>query len=132
MEKYTWGFKENWRDFLDHSRRKLSFKYFYGDMCFVYHEDDGETAYIFEKTDELDDWLERTFWDGCHYESSDLETSMDEFKIWKLVSESHVKKFPSLYKDAKRTSLVVGEETYYRTPVSICVEQTIVVSASSY
>lgn len=132
MEKYTYGFKENWRDFLDLAERELSADYWWGDLYFMYHEDDGEDAYVFTKTDEIDDWLEKMFWDGCHYESSDLETSMDEFKIWKLIRESDVKKFTSLYKDAKRTRLVVDGETYYRTPVSICVEQTILVSTSSY
>ncbi|AHJ87140.1 hypothetical protein BCP8-2_102 [Bacillus phage BCP8-2] len=122
----------NWESFLELARRTVDQEYWWGDLYFMYHEDDGEDAYAFTKTDELDDWLERTFWDGCHYESSDLETSMDKFKIWKLVSQTDVKKFPSLYKDAKRTSLVVGEETYYRNPVSICVEQTIVISTSSY
>ncbi|AXQ67838.1 hypothetical protein KIOSHI_220 [Bacillus phage Kioshi] len=132
MEKYTFGFKENWRDFLDFAERTVSKDYWWGDLYFLYHEDDGEDAYAFANTGELDEWLEKMFWDGCHYESSDIETSMDEFKIWKLVSESDVKKFTSLYKGAKRTSLVVDGETYYRTPVSICVEQTILVSTSSY
>lgn len=132
MDKYTYGFRMNWESFLELARRTVDKEYWWGDLYFMYHEDDGEDAWAFTKTDELDDWLERTFWDGCHYESSDIETSMDEFKIWKLVSQTDVEKFTSLYKDAKRTSLVVGEETYYRTPVSICVEQTILVSTSSY
>ncbi len=132
MDKYTWGIKDNWRDFLDKSRRKLDFKYFYGDMYFAYHIDNAEDAYIFEKTSDLDGWLENTFWEWELYDTSDIENSMEDFRVWKLVPESKVKDFTLLYKDAKRTSLVVGEETYYRTPVSICVEQTIIVSTSSY
>ncbi|UXQ89062.1 hypothetical protein Thu_219 [Bacillus phage Thurquoise] len=132
MEEFHWWFKENWDSFKNVARRKLKSDRFWGDIYYLYHIDDGQSSYAFFNQNELDEWLDKEFWDGYHYEASDLETSMDDFKIWKLVPESDVKKYPSLYKDAKWTSLVVGEETYFRTPVSICVEQTVIVSTSSY
>ncbi|MCY8950005.1 hypothetical protein MOE28_09170 [Bacillus atrophaeus] len=122
------GLKSNWKAFIDFVKSNG-----YGawnEYFFVFHEDECEEAYIFEDSLELDKWLEQEFWEGYHYEDEDLESSMDEWKVWGLVSASSVEKFPLLYKKARKTSIVIDGEKFYRKPVSISVEQTISVSAS--
>ncbi|MEC2238026.1 hypothetical protein [Bacillus velezensis] len=123
------GLKSNWREFVDFVKSN-GFD-IWEDYFFVFHENECDEAYIFDGNTELDEWLEREFWDGCHYENSDLEDSMNEWKVWRLVSASDVESYPSLHKKSKKTSIVIDGETLYREPVFISVEQTISVSASA-
>ncbi|MCY8946257.1 hypothetical protein [Bacillus atrophaeus] len=125
------GLKSNWREFVDFVKSNGTGAFL--EYFFVFHEDECDEAYIFEDSLELDKWLEQEFWDGCHchYEARDLETSMDEWKVWKLVSDSDVERWPTLHDKAKKTAIVIDGEKFYRKPVSISVEQTVLVSASS-
>ncbi|WP_338712794.1 hypothetical protein V9W62_09480 [Bacillus velezensis] len=122
------GLKSNWREFVDFV--KANGFDIWEDYFFVFHENECDEAYIFDGNTELDEWLEQEFWEGCHYENSDLEDSMNEWIVWRLVSASDVESYPSLHEKSKKTSIVIDGETLYREPVFISVEQTISVSAS--
>ncbi|KXZ17916.1 hypothetical protein AXI59_01310 [Bacillus nakamurai] len=121
------GLKSNWKAFVDFVKSNGDGAWY--EYFFVFHEDEYDETYIFEDSLQLDKWLEQEFWEGCHYEVEDLESSMDEWKVWGLVPASSVEKFPILYDKARKTSIVSDGEQFYRKPVSISVEQTISVSA---
>ncbi|MCY8517913.1 hypothetical protein [Bacillus atrophaeus] len=122
------GLKSNWREFVDFVKSNGTGAFF--EYFFVFHEDECDEAYIFENSLELDKWLEQEFREGYYYEAEDLESSMDDWKVWGLIPESSVEKYPLLYEKARKTSIVIDGEKFYRTPVSISVEQTISVSDS--
>ena len=122
------GLKSNWKAFGDFV--KSNGIDIWDDYFFVFHKDECDEAYIFDGITELDEWLEQEFWEGCHYESNDLEHSMDEWLVWKLVPASDVERWPNLHNKAKKTAIVIDGKEVYRKPVCISVEQTISVSAS--
>ncbi|MBI0441933.1 hypothetical protein GNK15_11805 [Bacillus amyloliquefaciens] len=122
------GLKSNWREFVDFVKSNGTGAFF--EYFFVFHEHECDEAYIFEDSSELDKWLEREFHEGHYYEAEDLENSMDEWKVWGLVPESSVEKFPSLYEEARKTSIVIDGETFHRKAATISVEETVLVSAS--
>ncbi|MED0832440.1 hypothetical protein, partial [Bacillus amyloliquefaciens] len=123
------GLKSNWREFVDFVKSNGTGAFF--EYFFVFHEHECDEAYIFEDSSELDKWLEREFHEGHYYEAEDLENSMDEWKVWGLVPNSDVERWPTLHDKAKKTAIVIDGERFYRKPVSICVEETVSVSASS-
>ncbi|MGV7135256.1 hypothetical protein [Bacillus velezensis] len=120
--------KSNWRAFADFVKSNGSGAFF--EYFFVFHEDECDEAYIFENALELDEWLEQEFSEGNYYEAEDLENSMDGWKVWGLVPASSVEKFPSLYKKARKTSIVIDGEAFHRKAAMISVEKTVSVSAS--
>ncbi|HEO2443810.1 TPA: hypothetical protein VAP34_002011 [Streptococcus agalactiae] len=122
------GLKSNWREFVDFVKANGTGAFI--EYFFVFHEDECDEAYIFENSLELDKWLEQEFNEGDYYECNDLESSMDEWKVWGLVSASSVEKFPMLYEKARKTSIVIDGETFYRKAAAISVEETVLVSAS--
>ncbi|MDF9767648.1 hypothetical protein [Bacillus velezensis] len=122
------GLKSNWREFVDFVKSNGTGAFF--EYFFVFHEDECDEAYIFENSLELDEWLEQEFSEGNYYEAEDIENSMDEWIVWGLVPASSVEKYPSLYKKARKTSIVIDGETFHRKAAMISVEQTVSVSAS--
>ncbi|MCZ4246997.1 hypothetical protein O2313_05545 [Bacillus amyloliquefaciens] len=122
------GLKSNWREFVDFVKSNGTGAFF--EYFFVFHEHECDEAYIFENSLELDEWLDQEFREGHYYEAEDLESSMDEWKVWGLVPASSVEKFPSLYEEARKTSIVIDGETFYRKAATISVEETVLVSAS--
>ncbi|AKL77802.1 MULTISPECIES: hypothetical protein [Bacillus] len=122
------GLKSNWREFVDFVKSNGTGAFF--EYFFVFHEDECDEAYIFENSLELDEWLEQEFSEGNYYEAEDIENSMDEWIVWGLVPASSVEKYPSLYKKARKTSIVIDGETFHRKAATISVEQTVSVSAS--
>ncbi|ATV00904.1 hypothetical protein CS301_05850 [Bacillus velezensis] len=122
------GLKSNWREFVDFVKSNGTGAFF--EYFFVFHEDECDEAYIFENSLELDEWLEQEFSEGNYYEAQDIENSMDEWIVWGLVPASSVEKYPSLYKKARKTSIVIDGETFHRKAATISVEQTVSVSAS--
>ncbi|MGG2091315.1 hypothetical protein AB1283_00930 [Bacillus sp. S13(2024)] len=131
MRVFDLGLKDNWRSFKEYveSRKKDSSTIYY----FVYQEDNcGDEVYIFTSHSGLDEWLQQKFWDWERYDTRNLEDSMDDVKVWKLVSESDFKRLNTLYKKAKETMIVINGEKYYRTPIAISVEPTVIVSTNFY
>lgn len=131
MKVLDLGLKSNWIAFKDFvkTQKQHTFSTFY----FVYEEDDcGDEVVIFTSHSDLDEWLEKTFWNRERYDTNDLESSMDDFNVWKLIPESEFKRLPTLYKGAKETSIEVDGEKYYRKLISISVEPTVNVSTNFY
>lgn len=132
MKDFDYGLKENWKAFKrfveSHESHSLLTTYY-----FVYEEDDcGDEAVAFTSQGDLDEWLERVFWDRERYEMSNLEDSMYDFHVWKLVSETDFKRLDLLYEGAKPTSIVIKGRKYFRKKISVDVEQTVVVSTNFY
>lgn len=131
MKVFDLGLKENWRAFKNfvESYDKDPITEFY----FVIEEDDcGDEACVFTSHSDLDEWLEQTFWKRERYDTRNLEESMDDFKVWKLVSEKDVKRLDTLYEGSRRTQIVIDGERYFRKLISISVEPTVVVSTNFY
>lgn len=131
MKVFDLGLKGNWRafkEFVESRKKDITVTYY-----FVIEEDDcGDEAVVFTNHSDLDKWLEKTFWDRERYDTRNLEDSMDDFKVWKLIPESDVKKLESLYEGSKLTSIVFEGERYFRKLISVSVEQTVVVSTNFY
>jgi hypothetical protein len=125
------GLKDNWKEFKDIVQRG-SFKSVLTTHYFVFNEDDCDEAYVFHDHDDLDKWLAQSFWDRDRYDTSNLEDSMDDYKVWKLISESEVNRLKTLYKGSKPTSIVINGERYYRKLIPISVEPTIIISTNWY
>lgn len=132
MKVFDCGLKENWKafkKFVESHESRSSLETYY----FVFEEDDcGDEAVVFTTQGDLDEWLEKTFWDRERYETSNLEDSMYDFHVWKLISESDFKRLDALYKGAKLTSIVIKGEKYFRKKISVDVEQTVTVSTNFY
>jgi hypothetical protein len=58
--------------------------------------------------------LEQKYHDWSYWECSNLDDCMDDIKVWELIPKSRVDRWPTLYGDAKPTSIVVDGEQYYR------------------
>lgn len=117
----------NWRELkIEIEKQNSPFdEYFY-----VYCEDDPEDAYIFLSDTELTDWLEQKYHDWGYWECKDLDSCMDDIKVWQLIPKSKVDRYPILYRNAKPTSIVVDDEKYYREAKGINPEFTITISLS--
>ncbi|TKI54549.1 hypothetical protein E8L90_03325 [Brevibacillus antibioticus] len=102
----------------------------FDEYYYVYREDDPEDAYIFLSDTELTDWLEQKYHDWGYWECKDLESYMDDIKVWQLIPKSTVERWPTLYRSAKSTSIVVDDEQYYRKTKGINPEFTITISLS--
>lgn len=132
MEVFDYGLKSNWREFKNfverYDEKRLSTTYY-----FVIDEDDcGDEVNIFTSHSELDDWLEKMFFEWERYDTSDLEESMNDVNLWMLIPESDVKRLSTLYKGSKPTSIVKGGEKYFRKLIPVSVEQTVIVSTNWY
>lgn len=131
MEVFDFGLKSNWKAFKEfvQSQKEHTFRNYY----FVYEEDDcGDEAVAFTSHSDLDAWLEKTFWNRERYDTNDLESSMNDFFVWKLFSESDVKRLSSLCKGAKKTSISINGQAYYRKLIPISVQPTVNVSTNIY
>ena len=121
------GLKSNWRafkEFVENKQKDYLTKYY-----FVFEEcDGGNISYVFVQHNELDEWLEKVFWEWLRYDTDDLANSMNDIKVWKLISEDEFKKWNPLYKGARKTSIVINGETYYRKLIKINVEPSVIVS----
>ncbi|PEP55843.1 hypothetical protein CN557_01045 [Bacillus wiedmannii] len=131
METFDMGLKSNWRalkEFVENKQKDYLTKYY-----FVFEECDcGDTSYIFVQHTELASWLEKIFWKWMRYDTDDLRNSMADIKVWKLISERDFKKQNLLYKEAKKTSIVINGEVYYRKLIKINVEPSIIISTDIY
>ncbi|MEW4320363.1 hypothetical protein Q0N71_31105 [Bacillus thuringiensis] len=127
METFDMGLKSNWRafkEFVENKQKDYLTKYY-----FVFEEcDSGNISYVFVQHNELDEWLEKVFWEWLRYDTDDLANSMNDIKVWKLISEDEFKKWNSLYKGARKTSIVINGEAYYRKLIKINVEPSVIVS----
>lgn len=127
METFDMGLKSNWRafkEFVENKQKDYLTKYY-----FVFEEcDGGNISYVFVQHNELDEWLEKVFWEWLRYDTDDLANSMNDIKVWKLISEDEFKKWNPLYKGARKTSIVINGETYYRKLIKINVEPSVIVS----
>ncbi|UAT31946.1 hypothetical protein K7T73_06925 [Bacillus badius] len=131
MEVLDFGLKSNWRAFKEfvQSRKRDFLTTYY----FVIEEDDcGDEACIFTSHDELDEWLSKTFWNRERYDTNNLEDSMDDFKVWKLISETDVNRLDTLYEGSRPTSMVIDGERYFRKLIPVSVEPTVIVSTNFY
>lgn len=131
MKTFDFGLKSNWKAFKEfvQTQKEHRFRTYY----FVYEEDDcGDEVKVFESHSELDEWLEETFWRRDRYDTNDLESSMEDFNVWKLIPESDVRRLESLCKGAKKTSIVINGETYFRKLIPVSVEPTVNVSTNMY
>lgn len=57
---------------------------------------------------------------------------MDDFKVWRLISESDVSRLKTLYRDSRPTSIAIDGERYFRKLIPVCVEPTVIVSTNFY
>lgn len=131
MKTFDLGLKENWRAFKEfvESRKMDSITTYY----FVIEEDDcGDAACVFTDHSKLDEWLSETFWRRERYDTRNLEDSMNDFKVWKLISESDFERLNTLYKGARKTTIVIEGERYFRKLIQISVEPTVTVSTDFY
>ncbi len=121
------GLKSNWRafkEFVENKQKDYLTKYY-----FVFEEcDGGNISYVFVQHNELDEWLEKVFWEWLRYDTDDLTNSMNDIKVWKLISEDEFKKWNPLYKGSRKTSIVINGEVYYRKLIKINVEPSVIVS----
>ncbi|EJS72919.1 hypothetical protein [Bacillus cereus] len=125
------GLKSNWRAFKEMVESKH--KDFLVTYYFVFSEDDcGDEVYVFTSHSDLDEWLSKMFWDWERYESRNVEDSMEDVKVWKLIAESEFKRLNTLYKGARKTSIEIDGERYYRKLIPVSVEPTVVVSTNFY
>lgn len=125
------GLKSNWRAFkelVEGKHQDYLTKYY-----FVFREDDcGDEAYAFTSHSDLDEWLSKKFWEWERYDTSNIEESMNDIFVWKLISESDFKRLSSLYKGARKTGIEIDGERYYRKLIPVSVEPTVVVSTNFY
>lgn len=127
------GLKSNWESFKELVQREGKGTSILTDYYFVFREDDcGDEVFVFTTHSDLDEWLQKMFWEWERYDTSDMEEAMDDVHVWKLISESDFKRLGSLYKGAKKSSIVIGEERYYRKLIPISVEPTVIVSTNFY
>ncbi|PEB54641.1 hypothetical protein COO03_04550 [Bacillus sp. AFS098217] len=125
------GLKSNWRAFkeLVESKHKDYLTTYY----FVFREDDcGDEAYVFTSHSDLDEWLSKKFWEWERYDTRNIENSMDDIYVWKLISESDFKRLSSLHEGSTKTTIEIDGEKYYRKLMPVSVETTVIVSTSSY
>ncbi|MBS2764002.1 hypothetical protein [Bacillus licheniformis] len=132
-KRYENGLKENWKEFMDDIQERVNLKGLadHEDIYFVYNSVEPETAYFFEYHVDLDDWLERIWHEWDYGECLNVEDSMEDWKVWKLVTENDVKRFPTTNKKAKKTTMRDDGETIYRKLVPVSVEPAVVVSTPS-
>ncbi|WP_420909341.1 hypothetical protein [Aneurinibacillus migulanus] len=131
MKVFSLGLKNNWRAFKEYveAQKKDSINTYY----FVFEEDDcGDEAHVFTSHSELDEWLSKMFWQWERYDANNLESSMDDVNVWKLVSENDFNQLSTLYKGARKTSIVIDGERYFRKLIPVNVEPTVIVSTNFY
>ncbi|HHT7001714.1 TPA: hypothetical protein ACTZ1F_006530, partial [Bacillus cereus] len=127
------GLKSNWEAFKEFVQREGKGTSILTEYYFVFREDDcGDEAYIFTTHSDLDDWLSEMFWQWERYDTRNVEESMDDVFVWKLISESDFKRLDTLYKGARKTSIEINGERYYRKLIKVSVEPTVVVSTNFY
>ncbi|MDM5235488.1 hypothetical protein QUF83_04525 [Bacillus cereus] len=127
------GLKSNWEAFKEFVKREGKGISSLIDYYFVFTEDTcGDEAYIFTTHSDLDDWLSEMFWQWERYDTRNVEDSMDDVFVWKLISESDFKRLNSLYKGARKTSIEIDGERYYRKLIKVAVEPTVIVSTNFY
>ncbi|VVM35095.1 hypothetical protein [Terribacillus sp. AE2B 122] len=132
MKTIDFGLKNNWSYFIDFAEKELGNSSF-PTLYFVYEEDDcGDEVHIFDDHSDLDKWLAEEFWRRERYDTNNMEESMDDFFIWKVVSESDFKRLSNLYEGAKLTPISVNGERYYRKKIAVAVEPTVNVSTNFY
>lgn len=134
MEEITYfdlGLKDNWREFKRIVQSK-DFSPYLTTYYFVFNEDDCDEAHVFHNQDELDKWLERTFWDRERYDTSNIESAMDDYKVWMLVDEERYENLNTLYKGARLTSIIINGKRQYRKLINVSCEPTIIVSTNWY
>ncbi|MED0973555.1 hypothetical protein [Bacillus paramycoides] len=125
------GLKSNWKSFKELVENKH--KDYLTNYYFVFREDDcGDEAYVFTSHSDLDEWLQKMFWEWERYNTRNIENAMDDVLVWRLISESDFKRLKTLYKGAKKTSIVIGEERYYRKLIPVSMEPTVIVSTNFY
>lgn len=132
-KRYENGLKENWKEFMDDIQERVDLKGLadHEDIYFVYELGDPDTAYFFDSHSDLDDWLERRWHEDGYWERRDTEESMNDWKVWKLVTENDVKYFPSVFKKSKKTPMQDDGETIYRKLMPVSVEPAVVISTPS-
>ncbi|MEI5893139.1 hypothetical protein DXB51_14755 [Bacillus cereus] len=129
----TGGLKSNWEAFKEFVKREGKGSSSLIDYYFVFTEDTcGDEAYIFTTHSDLDEWLSEMFWQWERHDARNLEDSMEDVLVWKLISESDFKRLNTLYKGARRTSIEIDGERYYRKLIKVAVEPTVVVSTGFY
>ncbi|WP_270343853.1 hypothetical protein [Bacillus mobilis] len=127
------GLKSNWEAFKEFVQREGKGISKLTDYYFVFREDDcGDEAYIFTTHSDLDDWLSEMFYQWERYDSRNIEDSMDDVFVWKLISESDFKRLDTLYEGARKTSIEIEGERYYRKLIKVSVEPAVVVSTDFY
>ena len=72
------------------------------------------------------------FYQWERYDSRNIEDSMDDVFVWKLISESDFKRLDTLYEGARKTSIEIEGERYYRKLIKVSVEPAVVVSTNFY
>lgn len=87
---------------------------------------------MFTSHSDLDEWLSKKFWEWERYDTRNIEDSMDDIYVWKLISESDFKRLSSLHEGSIKTSIEIDGEKYYRKLIPVSVETTVIVSTSSY
>lgn len=131
FEVFEYGLKNNWREFkkfVENHKKSPITEYF-----FVIKEDDGvDKARVFTNHSQLDEWLEKCFWEWERYSFINLEESMNDVYVWRLIPESEVERKKHLCEGSKPTSIVKNGERYFRKRIPINVEETIRISVSTY
>lgn len=125
------GLKNNWKAFSEII--KTNEVNAYGSYYFVIEEsDNGDEAFIITSHTELDEKLEELFWERERYNTDNLDKSMSDIKVWKLIPKADVIMYPAINKRAKITKIVDAKnQRYYRKLIPINVERTINISTHS-
>ncbi|WP_018764098.1 hypothetical protein [Bacillus sp. 105MF] len=127
------GLKSNWKAFIEFLQKEGKNNSVLTTYYFVYKEDTcGNESYIFTNHSNLDEWLSKMFWEWGRYEIKNVERSMENVNVWKLVVESEVKRLRTMYKGARKTSIVIDGEKYYRKLVPVIVEPSVNISTNFY
>ncbi|PEU21324.1 hypothetical protein CN526_26955 [Bacillus wiedmannii] len=127
------GLKSNWEAFKEFVQREGKGTSILTTYYFVFSEDTcGDEANVFTSHSDLDEWLSKMFWDEERYESRNVEDSMEDVKVWKLIAESEFKRLNTLYEGSRKTSIEIDGERYYRKLIPVSVEPTVVVSTNFY
>lgn len=64
--------------------------------------------------------------------TNNVQESMDDFIVWKLVSETDVVRLGSLYEGSKKTDIVFKGKKYYRKLLKVHAEPSIDIFTNWY
>ncbi|PFR60375.1 hypothetical protein COK36_12685 [Bacillus cereus] len=127
------GLKSNWKAFKGFLQKEGKNNSVLTTYYFVFKEDTcNNESYIFTSHSDLDEWLSKMFWEWGRYEIENVESSMGDVNVWKLVVESEVKRLRKMYNGVRKTSIVIDGDKYYRKLVPVIVETSVNISTKFY